>query len=218
MNPVLSRLSALPVELRALIEADDVIYVIDEVSDKFEIPEGWRGEIVRATIRVLSGVMEPKEFIPFLMDELYLDQEEALHLALEINKRIFSAVKPQLASLHRIEDSKIARRLKVPHKPRQTQIIEESQLMSEPEMTVAPSADPAPAEQLAATIQYRESVPLEGSVPSPMTTHFAQVPLPQAAPKPPAAPVPHPLVEAPLQSPLNAKLGNMRADAYREPI
>jgi hypothetical protein len=149
------------------------------------------------------------------MDELYLEQEEALHLALEINNRIFSAVKPQLASLHHIEDNRIARRLKVPHKPRQAQIIEETELMSEPEMTVAPSADPAPAEQIAATIEYTQSAPEEGSIPSPMTTHFAQAPV---LPPAPAAPVPHPITLAPLSSPLTAKLGNLRGDAYREPI
>lgn len=214
MDSVLTRMNTLPVELRALIEADDVIYVIDEVGEKFDIPESWRGGIVRATIKVLAGIMQPKDFIPFLMSEYFFDQEEALHIALDINARIFSAVKPQLASLHHISDDKIARRLKVPHKPRQAQIIEEMQLMEEPVMSTAPSADPAPAEQIATTIQYTPPVPQAGSFPSPMTAHFAQPPLPPA----PAPRVPHPLVEAPLSSPLTAKLGNMRGDAYREPI
>jgi hypothetical protein len=158
MNLVLSKLSSLPVELRALVESDDVIFVIDEISEKFGIPESWRGELIRATVRVLTGIMEPKDFIPFIAEEYDMTNEEALHLALAINERIFSAVKPQLASLHHIADDRLARRLKVPHKPRQAQIAEETELMEEPPMPTAPSADPAPAEQIA-TIQYVQPAP-----------------------------------------------------------
>ncbi len=220
MNLLLARMSKLPVELRALIESDDVIYVIDEIGDKFDIPEAWRGELIRATIRVLSGIMQPKDFIPFLVSEYDLSNEEALKLALAINEKIFSAVKPQLASLHNIADNRIARRLKVPHKPRQMQIANETELLPESEAPIAPSADPAPAEQIA-TIQYVAPAPQLGSQPSPMTTHFAQIPpLPQFVTPGavnPAMRVPHPVVETPLRSPLTSKLGNMRSgDPYRE--
>lgn len=213
MNPVLQKMYNLPPELRIIVEGDEVTKIIDSIGEKYEIPYAWRGELIKATVRVLSGLMKPDAFIPFIMEEYLVDQEEALHIALDINKQIFSAVKPQLASLYNVADEKIARRLKVPHKPRQSQIAEETELLSEPTMPIAPSADPAPAEQIATTVQYTAPVPQEGSIPSPMTAHFATIPL-----ETPPAPVPHPIVTAPMNSPLASKLGNMRGDAYREPI
>jgi hypothetical protein len=117
MNPVLQKIDSLPPELRVIIEGDEIVKTIDEICENFDIPYTWRSELVRATIRILSGLMSPTEFIPFIMDEYFMDREQALQVALQINERIFSTVKPQLASLHNIEDEKLAHRIKVPHKP-----------------------------------------------------------------------------------------------------
>lgn len=125
MNPVLDKLDSLPVEIRAIIEGDEIISVIDNICNESDIPYSWRGELIRATVRVLCGLLPPKEFVPFIMDEYFLEHDEALAIASKINEKIFSAVKPQLASLYNIEDKKIAKKLQVPKKPKTEAIVED---------------------------------------------------------------------------------------------
>lgn len=117
MNSVLQKRDNLPPEIIAIIEGEEIVNTIDAICDNFDIPYSWRGELIRATISILSGTMSPTKFIPFIMDEYLLDREQALQITLQINEKIFSEVKPQLASLHNIEDEKLAHKIKVPHKP-----------------------------------------------------------------------------------------------------
>lgn len=208
MNPVLAKLDTLPGELRIIIESEEVITIIDEIGERFNIPYAWRSELVRATIRVLAGTMRPGEFVPFIMDEYGLNQSDALQVALAVNERIFSAVKPQLASLHNIEDEKLARRIKVPHKPHYeniapaTEAVEPEEILNE---TPAQAA-PAPAPQIAPAIPY--TAPKPESIFKPMPAPIVAAPITVTQKE---------VVEQPTSG-LSSKLGGLRADPYKEAV
>lgn len=208
MNPVLTKLDTLPGELRIIIESEEIITIIDEIGERFNIPYAWRSELVRATVKVLAGTMRPGEFVPFIMEEYGFEQSDALQIALAVNERVFSAVKPQLASLHNIEDEKLARRIKVPHKPHYENVAPAT-VAIEPE-TVAEETPsqiaPAPATQIAPATPY--SMPKPESIFKPMPTPVIAAPTRVATPE----------ITTPIASGLSSKLGGLRADPYKEAI
>lgn len=119
MASIKEKLKVIPKELKTLIESSEFDEVIDEIMDEFFLPDTWRIELVRPVVAVLVGDLSPKLFIATLTDNLNLKPDEALMLARQINERIFKDVKPYLAELYSIEDEKIARRLRIPRKPRE---------------------------------------------------------------------------------------------------
>lgn len=135
MNEVYKQLDHIPPEVRAIVEGDEIGEVIDQICIQFQIPEAWGGELLRATIRILTGLMKPSDFVPFIIDEYWVEEKEALAIAQAVNTRIFSLVKPQLALIHKIADEKLAHRIKVPKKPREEAVI--------PVMMPAPAAQSA---------------------------------------------------------------------------
>lgn len=119
MSEVSKQLEHIPPEVRAIIESDEISEVIHHICVQFQIPEEWSGELLRATVRILAGLMKPSDFVPFIIDEYWVEDEEALAIAQAINARIFSLVKPQLALIHKITDDTLAHRVKVPKKPKE---------------------------------------------------------------------------------------------------
>lgn len=118
MATIKEKLKKIPVELRTLIESSEVDDILEQIADEFNIPPTWKGEFVRPVVAVLVGDLPPKDFVPVLSDNLDMTTDEALMLARRVNEKIFSVVKPFLAELYAIEDKKIARKLKVPRKPK----------------------------------------------------------------------------------------------------
>lgn len=241
MNPVLEKLDSLPIELRAIIEGDEVIEIIDSICDEVDIPYSWRGELIRATIKVLSGLLRPNEFVPFIMDEYYLDEDEALSLASKINEKIFSAVKPQLASLYNIEDKQIAKKLQVPKKPKTYQsTISTPQKIDQSSYGFAYEApkvqDLMPKNVPNINIvhpsilnQSKISNTLsEDTVPPPpvhnlnMVQNTANIGDLNAVPQSPSKNIssfnPQTTQPKPAESTLTNKLGGLRFDNYREPV
>lgn len=215
MPTVVEKLGTLPVELKAIIEGDEIITIIDEICDNFNIPYTWRSELLRATVRVLAGIMRPGEFIPFIMEEYNLEKEDALQIALLINEKIFSAVKPQLASLYNIEDEKLSHKIKVPHKPIYEEIAEATSTpfanYVENNIISSPASFPPP--QTYAPNVYTPITPaIEPIYPyiAPISPQIKAVPSIQSDKE-----------DSPASTPLQGnalvdKLNSMRVDPYRE--
>lgn len=237
MATIKEKLQKIPVELKFLVQSTEIDDILDQIADEFDIPETWKGEFVRPVIAVLIGDLPPKDFVPVLSDNLAMTTDEALMLARRVNEKIFSVVKPFLAELYAIEDKKIARKLKVPRKPKVV-MVQASPGIVEQEVTIPEAAEsttqpvvlplevppekkpgldtepieviPPPAQP---TFAPEEPNVMSGAMPSPMTMHFNMAAAVGATPQAPA----------PLQKPsepktaLSLKLGGMRAgDQYRE--
>lgn len=242
-----AKLNKIPGELKMLVGSTEIYDVLEEIAEEFDIPETWRGEFIRPVFDVLVGDLKPKDFVPVLSDNLAMPADEALMLARKVNEKIFSSVKPFLAQLYEIEDEKIARKLKVPRKPKVITVgaafsegalavskkeIEQPSIVEAPipPQPILPGRDTAPIEVIPPPVQPtfapEEPPVMLNAVPSPMTMHFAQAPAPVSA----VAPAPEVVIktteptveEKPTSNPtiLTQKLGGMRAssDTYRESI
>ncbi len=202
MTSVMQKKDTLPPELRAIIEGDEIISIINEIGDDFDIPYTWRAELVRGTVKILCGLMQPGEFVPFIMDEYTMERDEALQVALAINERIFSAVKPQLASLHNIEDAKLAHKIKVPHKPKYEDI---SEAMVSPFSAYIEEITQPPIQVVSPPAPY---MPPKAAVVDQIQAIREKIDPVETKTEAPSAPL--------SSSELVNKLSNMRLDPYKE--
>lgn len=197
MNPVAAKLKDLPLEIQNVIKDEELTKIIDNICEDFDIPYTWRGDLIRGTVKVLSGLMEPKDFIPFIMEEYSFDQESAIQIAYAINEEIFSKVKPELASVHNIEDNKLAHKIRVPHKPRP--IVEEYNepvsRITEDEIKKIQENIPKPTSS-----ELMKNIVIEEVASIPKTTDT----------------ISNPVETKKVETELSSKLGSLRFDKYRE--
>lgn len=95
----------LPEGIRALLLADDLNDKIERIGQKNGLDENQSSDLVRIVVRLLSGIIQPTQFVALIMETLEVPRETAALLAEDINRDIFNPVKDELKEVHKLPPS-----------------------------------------------------------------------------------------------------------------
>jgi hypothetical protein len=90
----------LPLELRALLSAEETIDLIEKIGVKHGLSGVEQGFLLRITGKLLKGVLPPTAFVKEIEVNIDIPRERAAYIAQEINRDIFNDVKDALKNLY----------------------------------------------------------------------------------------------------------------------
>jgi hypothetical protein len=98
---VLSYYEDLPDDIGSLLSDSLLDALIYEITDAYRLPNDSAYEVLRATESLLSGEVQPKDFVRTLQEVSKTDEQTALNIAHDINARVFSLVKDSLERVYK---------------------------------------------------------------------------------------------------------------------
>lgn len=103
MSTLPIKFETLPEDIRAMLQSDEFVEKIELIGEKQSLPPMEQGFLVRICAKLVTGVLQPANFVNTIADELDISREKAAFIAQEINRDIFSNIKESLKTLHRSE-------------------------------------------------------------------------------------------------------------------
>lgn len=113
----------LPEELRDASADVDATDRIEEICNRYNVPQELLSAVTLQVGHVLLGIVPPADFQKILEKEVGLKKDTARQVAHEINRFVFYPVKPALEQLHKME-IEVSAKIVTPQPP--TEEVEET--------------------------------------------------------------------------------------------
>lgn len=98
-DQLIAKVATLPKDLQEAIEAPETLEILEKLAPTYQLDVVHIGLLHRLTVKLLAGVIAPREFVTLITDDLGIEQATSMLIAQDINRDIFSKVKNSLKSI-----------------------------------------------------------------------------------------------------------------------
>lgn len=95
----IARIATLPKDLQEAIAAPETLEQLEKLAGTYQLDVVHIGLLHRLTVKLLAGVIAPREFVTLITEDLGIEQATSMLIAQDINRDIFSKVKDSLKSI-----------------------------------------------------------------------------------------------------------------------
>lgn len=97
---IAAKFPTLPMQIQELLSSAETFPKIERVAAKFNLSVVETGMLAQVTSHLLMGFIKPAQFIAAIIEELRIPTKDAVSIATELNRELFSAVKGALEEVH----------------------------------------------------------------------------------------------------------------------
>ncbi len=90
----------LPQSIQDLLRSEDLMAATEKIAKNHSLQPVYFGALHRATVAILKGEMPPNAYVQKLIYELDVTNVDAVQIAKDINRDIFSPIKEALSLVH----------------------------------------------------------------------------------------------------------------------
>ena len=90
----------LPEDIQDVIYAPETLDTLERIATNHKLDTVHTGLLTRITVRLMTGILHPNEFIGTIIEDLGIPHDKALLVAQEINRELLNPIKDSLMKVH----------------------------------------------------------------------------------------------------------------------